>query len=103
MYNEKELKAALEAQYNDQAEVKQTLTDELQDHLNNISMSQDRLRSLIEYLAVRLYGHKGNDESDNPVPDVSINCVASLNIQARDQALKLNELGDKLTYLLNSL
>lgn len=85
------------------AQPKQTLTDELQDHLNNISMSQDRIRSLIDNLAVRLYGHKGNDESDDPVPDVSINCVASLNAYARDQAIKLNELGDKLAHLVDNL
>lgn len=103
MYNEKELKAAFESQYNDQAKVKQTLTDELQDHLNNISMSQDRIEGLLDNLEVRLYGHKGNDQSDETVPDVSINCVASLNGQARAQAIKLNELGDKLAYLVNSL
>lgn len=83
---------------------KQTLTDSLQDHLNNLSMSQDRIEDLIEKLARRLHGCGGVNAvecAETAVPDQK--SLASLNSQAMDLALKLNELGDKLAYLVNDL
>lgn len=100
MYNENELKKALQAEVN--CAPKQTLTDELQDHLNNLSMSQDRIDGLLDNLARRVYGNTGvNGSAEVPVSDTK--SLASLNGQARDLALKLNELGDKLAYLVNNL
>lgn len=103
MCYEKELKAALESQYNDQAKVKQTLTDELQDHLNNISMSQDRIESLLNAVYGRIFGNNPitGETIGEPIADGT--SLVSLNRQARDLSVKLNEMGDKLTYLLNSL
>lgn len=103
MYNEKELKAALESQYSEQPKIKQTLTEELQDHLNNISMSQDRIEGLLDVVYDRIFGNRPETAKmvDSPATD-GISLV-SLNRQARDLSVKLNEMGDKLTYLLNSL
>ncbi len=105
MYNEKELKAALESQYNDQAKVKQTLTEELQDHLNNISMSQDRIECLLNAVYGRIFGNNPTTTTAGTVgePIADSTSLVSLNSQARDLSVKLNEMGDKLTYLLNSL
>ena len=103
MYNEKELKAALESQYNDQAKVKQTLTDELQDHLNNISMSQDRIECLLDAVYGRIFGNNPTTAGSVGEPVADGTSLVSLNSQARDLSVKLNEMGDKLTYLLNSL
>jgi uncharacterized coiled-coil protein SlyX len=82
---------------------KQTMTDELQDHLNNLSMSKDRIEGLLDNLASRLYGRSvtANNVAETAVADQK--SLASLNSQAMDLALKLNELGDKLAYLVNDL
>ena len=103
MYNEKELKAALESQYSEQPKIKQTLTEELQDHLNNISMSQDRIEDLLDVVYDRIFGNRPETAkmADSPATDGT--SLVSLNRQARDLSVKLNEMGDKLTYLLNSL
>lgn len=88
---------------NDQSNIKQTLTDELQDHLNNISMSQDRIECLLDAVYCRIFGYNlttGEIIGESVANGTSL---VSLNRQARDLSVKLNERGDKLTYLLNSL
>lgn len=103
MYNEKELKAALESQYNEQPKLKQTLTDELQDHLNNISMSQDRIEGLLDAVYNRIFGNTPETAKMADSPTTAGTSLVRLNNQAHDLSVKLNETGDKLTYLLNSL
>lgn len=81
---------------------KQTLTDSLQDHLNNLAMSQDRIEGLLDNLSRRLYGGNGCGVSvEEPV--VYEKSLVSLNSQALDLSIKLNDLGDKLAYLVNDL
>lgn len=101
MYNEKELKAALEAQCNEQNKVKPTLTLELQEHLNNIYMSQDRIEGLIAVLERRLYGG-GNCESEEE-PVSAVTTLSALNGQAKNLSIQLNKLGDKLAYIVDNL
>ena len=103
MYNEKELKAALESQYSEQPKLKQTLTDELQDHLNNLAMSQDRIECLIDNLSRIMYGGNGCGVSVEEPVVADQKSLARLNNQAQDLSVKLNELGDKLAYLVNNL
>lgn len=101
MFNEKELKAALEAQCNEQDKVKPTLTLELKDHLNNISMSQDRIEGLIDVLELRLYGGGNCESEEEPVSATAT--LAALNGRAKNLSIKLNKLGDKLTYIVDNL
>lgn len=88
---------------NDQSNIKQTLTDELQDHLNNISMSQDRIERLLDVVYDRIFGNNPTTGETIGEPIADGTSLVSLNRQARGLSVKLNEMGDKLTYLLNSL
>lgn len=82
--------------------VQLTLTDELQDNLNNIEISQDRIRVLINVLSARITGEDSNCGSLRD-PRTNGKSVAGLNSQARDLALDINELGDKLASIVNRL
>lgn len=87
----------------EQANIKQTLTVELQDHLNNIAMSQDRIDGLLDAVYGRIFGTNPTPAETIGEPVTAGTSLVSLNSQARDLSIKLNETGDKLTYLLNSL
>lgn len=83
------------------AQPKPTLTLELQEHLNNIYMSQDRIEGLIAVLERRLYGSGNCESEEEPVADTKN--LAQLNSYAQNLSVKLNKLGDKLTYIVDNL
>lgn len=83
------------------AQPKPTLTLELQEHLNNIYMSQDRIEGLIAVLERRLYGSGNCGTEEEPVADTKN--LAQLNSYAQNLSVKLNKLGDKLTYIVDNL
>lgn len=82
---------------------KQTLTSDLQDHLNNISMSQDRIEGLLDTVYARIFGNNPDTVKSETAPATDGTSLVSLNSQARDLSIKLRETGDKLAYLLSSL
>lgn len=79
-----------------------TFTEELQDHLNNIELTKDRIAKLIDELGVRITGAECGTVGLNDRLSYG-KSVSELNNHARDTSVALNELGDKLAYLVNSL
>lgn len=66
----------------EQANIKQTLTVELQDHLNNISMSQDRIECLLDAVYGRIFGNNPTTAETIGEPIADGTSLVSLNRQA---------------------
>lgn len=103
MYNEKELKAALESQYNEHTVITHTLTESISGNLTDAELSAGRIESLILSLTSRVYGiHRvGDDECDSV--DADRTDLSTLVTDSAKLAGHLKQLGDALEQIVKAI